>query len=785
MNQSIIKLFLLLCIALGLTAKESPIKLTQKEKLFIQTHPKIILGTEKRWEPLVIVGDDGKITGYDADVLALINNASGANFTLKAGDWAEMIQEAKSKTIDGLSSSGIHAERKSYLNFSDIYIDMQKMILVSKRNPKNILTEKDLNGKTIAVHASNLVDVKIAQKIPNAKILKFKNLKDVLNSVASGEADASFGNATTMYLATKLGIPYLKYAQALDEKLSLAFGVRKDWPEAISIINKSLRSIPKHKLLELKNKWFFQKEFNLPIAFNSQELQYMKNIQNIRICVKSNWMPFEAYINGKYKGINSDFIKIFSQDLPIPISIVKTSGWDESIEKIMQNKCDIVSLISKTQAREKQLAFSTPYLHLNLIITAKSDKKSVLDISYLNGKKIAVVKESIAYQILKKNYPNVILIEVAKVQDGLKKTNDDEVYGYAGSAIVNEYYFEKGNYKDFKTIAFFDQKVALSMAVKKENLVLYNILQKALKKLSDTQKQEIIKKWSYKNYKTFNYNLFIKLILAIVVIILLGIYRQFSIQKTNKELKLKVQEALKESKEKDQLMFHQTKLVAMGEMIENIAHQWRQPLSQVNSAVLLIDDILYQEKLKNPAIEAKLLEIEDLTKYMSKTIDDFRGFFDQHKQKVSFDLNEPIERSIHILQGVINNNHIDLRLKLNPSITSYGYPNEIQQVILVILNNAIDACKINNIEKPYISIETNYINNYNFIKISDNAGGIQEEFISKIFEPYFTTKHKKQGAGVGLYLSKMIIEESLNGQLLVQNTATGVEFTIKLKEYDE
>ena len=766
--------------------KENPLGLTKEEKLFIKKHSEIVLGTEKRWEPMVIVGTKGQVTGYDADVLNLINNASGANFVLKAGDWAEMIKEAKSKTIDGLSTGGIHEERKKYLNFSDIYIEMQKMIIVSLQNPKNILTQEDLTGKTIAIHASNLVDVKIAQTIPNATILKFEELKDVLNSVASGEADATFGNTTTMYFATKLGIPYFKYVQSLDQTLSLAFGVRKDWPEAISIINKSLRYISQHKLLALKNKWFFQKYDYSHISFSNKELEYMNSKDSIRMCVDANWMPFEAYSDGKYKGINSDFIKIFEQDIPIPIRIIKTANWNNSMKALVENKCDILSLVSKTKAREEYLSFTTSYLGSNLVITAKVDKNTVLDVSHLEGKKIAVVKGYASAEILKDNYKNIILVEVETVEDGLKKLNNDEVYGYAGSAIVNEYYFKRGNYDDFKTIAYFDQKLSLSIAVKKGNKLLHSILEKVLLKLSDKEKQDIIKKWSYKNYtKNFDYDLFIKFLLAISAVIVFGLYRHSNIQKSNKALKRKIEEALKEAKDKDQMIFHQTKLIAMGEMIDNIAHQWRQPLSQVNSAVLLIDDLLYQKKIKDPAIEEKLLEIENLTQYMSKTINDFRDFFDKNKQQVSFNLNEPIQKAINILTGVMKIKHIDLRLELDSNAECYSYPNEIQQVVLVILNNAIDACKSNDIKDPYICIKTSYINDYRFIKISDNAGGISEDVITKIFEPYFTTKHKKQGAGIGLYLSKMIIEESLNGQLSVQNTDEGVEFTIKLKESSE
>jgi len=260
--------------------------LTPKELAFIKNHPKIVLGTEKAWKPYVIVKKDGTISGYDADVLKRINEVSGSNFVLEAGDWDKMQTKAKAKEIDGLSTGGIHDERKTYLNFSDIYISMRKMLIVSKENPKNIQTLHDLNGKIIAIHKSNLVDEKTVQKFPNSKTIRLDTVEEVITSVTTGKADAMFGNGATFYLANELGLPYLKRVARLDESLDLAFGVRKDWPEAIGIINKSLDYIGEHKLLELKNKWFWQDKATL----------LDKNYQNFSPLTVLVTFPIHSYV---------------------------------------------------------------------------------------------------------------------------------------------------------------------------------------------------------------------------------------------------------------------------------------------------------------------------------------------------------------------------------------------------------------------------------------------------------------------------------------------------------
>lgn len=262
------------------------------------------------------------------------------------------------------------------------------------------------------------------------------------------------------------------------------------------------------------------------------------------------------------------------------------------------------------------------------------------------------------------------------------------------------------------------------------------------------------------------------------------LYMQEQLTTHQENLENRVQEEVDKSRTKDQMIFHQSKPIAMGEMIENIAHQWRQPLSQVNSSVLVIDDELDLHQFKNETIESKLLEIESLTKYMSKTIDDFKNFFDEDKEKETYLLSDTLAKSIKIIKSTLVAYNINIETKFDENITLCGYPNELQHVILVILNNAKDVLITKKIQDPKITITTNRTTEHSVLKISDNAGGITSEIIEKIFEPYYTTKHKSQGAGLGLYISKMIIEDSSDGELYVKNNDNGACFTIKLPHTD-
>ena len=247
----------------------------------------------------------------------------------------------------------------------------------------------------------------------------------------------------------------------------------------------------------------------------------------------------------------------------------------------------------------------------------------------------------------------------------------------------------------------------------------------------------------------------------------------------NDTLSLKIEEAILENQKKDQLLLQQSKLAAMGEMIAAVAHQWRQPLNSLAIKLQFIEDDFEDGLIDEKYLNSYTNESMKLVNFMSKTIDDFRDFFNIDKIKTNFDVNKKIEDTLNVLYAQLDRHHISIDLSKN-TFNVFGHANEFQQVILNIVNNAKDALVENNIENRKISIQINSTDTEGFIKIIDNAGGIPDDIINRVFEPYFTTKEQGKGTGIGLYMSKMIIEDNMNGKLEVEPFEEGVVFIIKL-----
>ncbi len=243
-----------------------------------------------------------------------------------------------------------------------------------------------------------------------------------------------------------------------------------------------------------------------------------------------------------------------------------------------------------------------------------------------------------------------------------------------------------------------------------------------------------------------------------------------------------------ELKSKDQLILQQSKMAAMGEMLETIAHQWRQPLSVISTAASGLKMKKEYEILDDKEFNESCDHIVEIVNHLSGTIDDFRNFFKPHKDQELFNLKNTIEKTFSLIGSKFKNSDIDVIYNLQ-DVEIHGFENELIQALMVILNNAKDAfdSQDEKVEK-FIFIDL-YEDEYNAVlKIKDSAGGIPDDIIHKIFNPYFTTKQESNGTGIGLYMTEEIISKHMRGHVAVSNSSyvyededyTGAEFLIEL-----
>ena len=247
------------------------------------------------------------------------------------------------------------------------------------------------------------------------------------------------------------------------------------------------------------------------------------------------------------------------------------------------------------------------------------------------------------------------------------------------------------------------------------------------------------------------------------------------------DLEIRIQDEVAKNRAKDYVLIQQSRLAAMGELIASMGHQWRQPL---NSLSLLIQDV--REALEFGEIDDQyidrftresMLQIKD----MSCTINDFRKFYKQNKEKIRFSVGDSIEDALSIFSSSLKNHEIQVEFEYRGPYIAYGYPNEYSQVVLNLFTNTRDAFVKNVIPNRKIHIIIDETDNEIIAEFIDNAGGIELDLLEKIFDPYFTTRH--HGTGLGLYMTKKIVE-NMDGTVLAENTGDGARFRLSVPKVE-
>jgi len=257
------------------------------------------------------------------------------------------------------------------------------------------------------------------------------------------------------------------------------------------------------------------------------------------------------------------------------------------------------------------------------------------------------------------------------------------------------------------------------------------------------------------------------------------------LEEINTYLESKVKKEVEKNREKDNQMIQQSRMAQMGEMMSMIAHQWRQPLSAISATAIAIKLTVELDKLDTDELLTRVTNISSYAQHLSSTIDDFRDFFKPHKNKIEISYCDIIDGVLDIIKVSIENKNIKLILETECKESFLTYANELKQVVLNLIKNAEDVLLDKEIENPYIKVKTFQDEDNYILKVCDNAGGIPNKIIDKVFDPYFSTKMEKGGTGLGLYMSKTIVEEHCNGKLTVVNGDEGAIFTIAIKKEQE
>ena len=784
--------------------------LTNEEKEYLRNLNKIKVHNEKDWAPYNY-NINGEPLGFSIDYMNLLASKLGISVEYISGHlWNDFLEMIKTKEIDVMLNISKTQDRDKFLNFTSSYTQALDTVFTRKEE-KNLKSLDDFNGKTLAVIKGFYEEELLIRHYPNIKLLPVENSLEALKKVAFYEADGAIDSFTVgNYFLENKSITNLKPAFEVKDtrfNLDMHLATNKDNVILRDILEKAKAKISQEELHLLKKKWLntnqvFKPQYNT-IKLTAQEEDYLTNKESITMCIDPDWEPFETFDKKKnHVGIAADIIELISNRLAIKINVIHTNSWEQSIEFSKNSKCELMSFLNETPKRKEWLDFTKPLFNDPNVIVGRVDTNSIEDLSKIKAS-IAIPKGTAMYERFEKDFPNLIIIPVSSEEEAFKFVEYKKADLTVRSMIITAYTIKKEGIFNLKIInqpAGYENY--LRMGVIKSEPLLKDILNKGIETLTQEDIQNIINKWVAIKYEKIVDYTYLWLVLGVVLIILIFFaYRQYLLNLTNSYLKneirkrteqlensnlilnqkkdelfqlnrnleIKIKNEVEKNKMIQEKLFKADKLASMGEMISNIAHQWRQPLSVIST---IATGIKLQKELDNLNENELIHNMELINKnaqYLSETINDFRNFIKGDRKIKNYDLSSTINNFLHIVDSSLKKHNINLILNLQENIKIDGYPNELIQCLINIFNNSKDALEEIKQENPLFFITTSLNEKTLIISMKDNAGGIPLNILPKIFEPYFTTKHKSQGTGLGLHMTYKLIDEGMNGKIEVQN----------------
>ncbi len=527
--------------------------------------------------------------------------------------------------------------------------------------------------------------------------------------------------------------------------------------------------------------------FNLDIYETNNDYETLEAINSNKAHFALEPLPVVAYYMSKY-ALNNIFISRYTDMLlETNLAISKDNEilfniFNKTINEIDINEQTIIFNKWTNLSIKEPFDYSILWKILSVIfvilmiiayrqiILNKHNKKLKIANNEIEEKNRQIAKQKELFEKLyNKSADGVLLIKDKKIIDCNEATL--KILQYSKEELINKFLYD------------------ISPKFQPDNQSSHI---KAINKIDEALTNGICNfEWVHKNKQ--NENLWIEIVLTSIEIdnnsVIHTVIRDINKRKDMEQkleiltlnLEEKINEEIKKNQEKTKQLIQQSRLAQMGEMISMIAHQWRQPLTAITATTNNLQiKALIEEKIDSEQLQKELELITNYSQHLSLTIDDFRNFFKPDKIKTESKLEDIIEKAINIIKTSFESKNINLITNYSFNDTFFTYTSEIQQVILIILKNAEDSLMEKNIENRLIRINTLKKEDFAIIQIEDNGGGIAIDVINKIFDPYFSTKKSKEGTGIGLYMSKIIIDEHCCGNLSVRNNKDGASFEIKL-----
>ena len=519
--------------------------LTSEEKQYLQNKAVLRVQNLETFPPFNFNENDTPY-GYTIDYMSLLAKYMGVEIEFVSNkSWGAYLDMLKDDTLDIIPHIAVNEERKKFIDYTN-FTHIEYVSGLAIRKNSNIKSINDLKDKIIAVANKTFLHNYLKKNFPKQSLLLTESTAKAIYAVSNGKADAVIGSLPALdYYIQKDWLTNVKTINVSDlglpNKTKLPMGVKKGNTLLKSILEKVNANISRSEVIKLKEKWInIEKTLNvISTSLSDKELSYLDNKKVIKMCVLPNWLPFEQIDEyNKHKGIGSDIMKLVSEYIDTPIELLPTKEWSESLQNLIDRKCDILPMAMDVPTRRDTMNFTKPFVSEPFVVTTTNDKFFIKDIEDLSGKKVGIVKSYAFVEVLKDKNPLIEVVEVKNTKDGLERLSKGELFAYVDTMPTVGYFIQKHGFFDLKVAGKLSYDIELSVASRNDEPELNSIMQKALDSISKDQIRTIVGKWmAIQVRQEYNYKLIWQISVVFVLIILAILYWNRSMSKMNKKLR--------------------------------------------------------------------------------------------------------------------------------------------------------------------------------------------------------------------------------------------------------
>ena len=532
-----------------------------------------------------------------------------------------------------------------------------------------------------------------------------------------------------------------------------------------------------------------EKEFSL----TNQEKQYLKeNLFNV--CTQYGFYPYDGYADGKLIGMAGEYFQELEKRISLRYKAVEVRSYFDLNEKVMNGECDLVSIMYTDSKQFKEFIITSETF-------ATDSYKLITGVTtppiYLASKRS---KEKVFYTMLEedkrhlqKQYPWLQVEVVFDIEEVIKTIQNDTNTAFVilqnkADRVVQKYGFTKIKVNEAVPEVLNSESIGVSSKHPK----LLHILNKTIVSWDSVAlNKKILEKYQLTSYSVTSYNKYLWIaigVLLFIIVISMGRYffqqinHAWEIDKINRGLQKQVDEQVDELREKDLKLFEQEKAVSMDELVKNVSHHWRQPLATVKSCITNMEVQKELGVLDDAMLDKNIQNIHKNINYLNETLNNFSSFVREGSEVEKIQLQELIENILQFMKPSLLESNIKIsdNTQTAPPVYVRVKPLDLKQVILSLITNSKEQLMQTLDHERWIKIELEVDGENIFLNVEDNGGGIPEDMLHRVFEPYFTSKHKDRGVGLSLYMTQKILRESMQGNIAVKNTKNGAKFTIQM-----